>query len=151
MGWIEWGWVADRQAGGWGPVRWPWVHSGEIDDEWRSRSRNRGGGECHKEILKMAESLGVDDQLDMLNMSWFWLDSQRERVVPFNEDREVQSEQVSVLGRLYLGCWWNIQVEKPSGKQKLEASRDVDLKVDGIRVGVIGWDEVTQEGLIKWE
>lgn len=40
-------------------------------------------------------------------------------------------------------------MEKPSGKQKLEASRDVGLKVDGIRVGVIGWDEVTQEGLIK--
>lgn len=34
----------------------------------RGRSRNRGGGERHKEILKMAESLGLDEQLDMLNM-----------------------------------------------------------------------------------
>ena len=42
-----------------------------------------------------------------------------------------------------------IQMEKPIGKHKLKASRDVDLKVDGVRVGVIGWDEVTQEGLIK--
>ena len=40
-------------------------------------------------------------------------------------------------------------MEKPSGKQKLKASRDVDLKADGIRVGVIGWDGITQEGLIK--
>lgn len=56
--------AAGGQTGGQGPVRWLWVSSRGNDVEWRCGSRNGGGGECPKEMLKMVESLGLGDVLN---------------------------------------------------------------------------------------